>query len=179
MPIVTRIVPPEMKDLPRMLEIEARSFSSPWESEMFVQALHSPGVSGVLLETIQTYRLSKYVRREIIGFLIYRNEKSRLDVWNLAVDPKHRGRGCGTILIDHLKQRLSRGRRHSIRALVGEYNLLGQVFLRSCDFRCEKVVHRCCNAPYADMDAYSMEYWKPFIPRNRLQFGGFANAADV
>lgn len=170
--ITTRIDLIEEKDLPQILKIEQESFSNPWTLKDFIQAFRIREVLGVKLE----------IEREFVGFLLFcRTNADVLEIWNMAIDLKFRRMGYGTILIEHLKERLARVRcRKKICTLVSEYNLSGQLFLQSCDFRCRKIVRQYWDAPdTGGADAYSMEYCKPFIPRNRLHFGGFVNATDV
>jgi len=178
-----QIRPLEKEDLPRVLEIEKASFLPPWTAKDFAWAFYARGMSNVLLRVTETkfgfFRTR--AKQSTVGYLVYRTERSILDVWNMAIDPRFRRQGYGTILIDYLKGRLIRGvRRKKIRVLISELNLPGQLFLRSCGFRCEEIVHRCWNtAETGDVDAYSMEFYKPHIPRNRLQFGGLTDVANI
>ena len=178
--IVIQIVPIDpKKDLFRILEVEQASFPIPWTLEDFVQTFRLREVVGVKLEIIKgsSFRLRRsktQTKWELVGFLLFcRTSVDTLEIGNMAVDLKFRRMGYGTMLIEHLKQRLSRVRhRKKICILINEYNPTGQLFLRSCDFRCEKIVRQLGNA-----DMYSMEYHKLFVPRNRL--GGFVYASDV
>ena len=195
--IVTQIVQPEMKYLPRMVEIEECCYTSPWTAKEFIRAFRTRSMIGVLLEAfdvdefdvdemvlemgtmlcgcpfIPPGKFKVRVSQGIVGYLVYRLEKGVMHVWNLAIDPEHRRMGHGTALVDYLKKRLIRGRRRKIQVVVNEYDLPGQLFLQSAGFRCEEIVHGYRNLK---ADCYSMQYCKPFVSRNRLQFGGFADA---
>ena len=190
--IVTQVVQPEMKHLPRMVEIEERCYTSPWTAEEIIRAFRTRSMIGVLLEVFdedemvvppdavpcgcphcQPERFKVRVSQGIVGYLFYRLEKNMMDVWNLSIDPEHHRKGYGTALVDYLKERLIRGRRRRIRAVVNEYDLSGQLFLQSAGFRCEEILHGYRNLK---ADCYLMQYHKPFVPRNRFQFGGFADA---
>ena len=186
--IVTQIVPIDLKkDLPQVLEIEQASFSNQWTLEDFARAFHLREVVGVRLEIIErssfwSWHSKMQTKWKLVGFLLFcRISTSVLEIWNMAVNPKFRRMGCGTILIEHLKQRLSRfPRRKKICTLISEYNLAGQLFFQSCGFRCEKIVRQYWDVPDTrNIDAYSMEYHKLFVPHNRLQFGGFVDVVDI
>jgi len=186
--IVMQIIPIDLKkDLSRILEVEQASFSVPWTPEDFVRTFRLREMVGVKLEIIKgsSFRLwcsKTQTKRELVGYLLfYRTSVDTFEIWNMAVDLKFRRMGCGTILIEHLKQRLSRvPRRKKICTLINEYNLTGQLFLQSCGFHCKKIVRQYWNLPdVGNVDTYSMEYCKLSVPRNRLQFGEFVNASDV
>ena len=186
--ILTQIVTIDpKKDLPQVLEIEQASFSIQWTLEDFIRAFRLREVVGVKLEIIErssfwSWCSKTQTKRKLVGFLLFcRISTSVLEIWNMAVDPKFHRMGYGTILIEHLKQRLSRvPHRKKICTLISEYNLVGQLFFQSCGFRCEKIVRQYWDVPDTkNMDAYSMEYHKLFVPRNRLQFGGFVDVVDI
>lgn len=69
---------------------------------------------------------------EIVGFVIYELMNRRIQLHNLVVSQKHRKKGIGSILIDKLKEKLSK--RNKISAEVRETNLQVQMFLKSKDF---------------------------------------------
>jgi len=83
-------------DLPEVVAIERRAFTSAWSLAMFVLELSKP--SGICLAAV--------VDGELAGYLIC----SRYDtVWHLmdiAVDPLRQRRGIATALITSLLQRL-------------------------------------------------------------------------
>jgi ribosomal-protein-alanine N-acetyltransferase len=82
-------------DLPQVIAVERRSFSTPWSLAMFVLELSKP--SGVCLAASSG--------DELVGYLVC----SRYDrVWhlmNVAVDPARRREGIAGLLIERLLER--------------------------------------------------------------------------
>src|SRR6266513_1022743 len=83
-------------DLPGVLAIERRSFTTPWSLAMFVLELSKP--SGICLAATRG--------GELVGYLVC----SRYDrVWhlmNVAIDPEERRQGLATALIGELLDRV-------------------------------------------------------------------------
>ena len=132
-------------DMPAVLRIERDSFDDPWTEEEFL---------GYLRERITIGQVAE--RGEIVvGYVVYRLHRARIEVVNLAVDPRERRRGVGTRLVGGLVQKLSAGRRRSITAKVRERNVAAQLFLRSCGFRAVCVLH---GAYDAGEDGYLMRF---------------------
>jgi [ribosomal protein S18]-alanine N-acetyltransferase len=79
-------------DLPSVLSIERRAFSTPWSLAMFVLELSKP--SGICLAASD--------RSGLVGYLVC---SRYADVWhlmNVAVDPQRRREGVATQLIERL-----------------------------------------------------------------------------
>jgi ribosomal-protein-alanine N-acetyltransferase len=79
-------------DLPSVLAIERRAFTTPWSLAMFVLELSKP--SGICL--------AAYDRMGLVGYLVC---SRYADVWhlmNVAVDPQRRREGVATQLIERL-----------------------------------------------------------------------------
>lgn len=188
--IIAQVKPIDGRNLSRILEIEQSSFSCPWTLEDIVRMYRSQEMSGVSLEVTDkqpVFSLCSKTRSkcEIVGFLFfYRRGEDTIEIWNMAVDPKFRRQGYGTILIEHIKRKLTLGsRRKKIHVALHEDNLRAQLFLRSCGFLCEEIVgferNNSDSKPSVSADVYMMMYREPFIPRNRLQFGGFVDASNI
>jgi [ribosomal protein S18]-alanine N-acetyltransferase len=83
-------------DLPQVIAIERRTFTTPWSLAMFVLELSKS--SGLCLAATDG-------DGELLGYLIC----SRFDtVWhlmNIAVDPSERRRGIGSALLDQMIER--------------------------------------------------------------------------
>jgi [ribosomal protein S18]-alanine N-acetyltransferase len=77
-------------DLPQVLAIERRAFTSPWSLSMFVLELSKP--SGIYLAAVQG--------TEIIGYVICARYVEAYHVMTLAVAPEHRREGIASILLD-------------------------------------------------------------------------------
>ena len=72
-------------DIPEIIEIEQRSFISPWTRGMFVQTLASPvSHSFVMIDG-----------QRITGYIILYQAGLEIHIMNIAVHPDHRRQGIG------------------------------------------------------------------------------------
>jgi ribosomal-protein-alanine N-acetyltransferase len=85
-------------DLPQVVAIERRAFTSPWSLAMFVLELSKP--SGVCL--------AAEVEGELAGYLICSRYDTVWHVMNIAVDPELRRRRIATTLLETLIGRVER-----------------------------------------------------------------------
>jgi [ribosomal protein S18]-alanine N-acetyltransferase len=83
-------------DLPHVVALERRAFTSPWSLAMFVLELSKP--SGICLAAM--------VEDELVGYLICSRYDTVWHVMNIAVDPDRRRRGIATALIGALLERI-------------------------------------------------------------------------
>ncbi len=83
-------------DLPQVVAIERRAFTSPWSLAMFVLELSKP--SGVCLAAVSG--------EELAGYLICSRYDTVWHVMNVAVDPDLRRRRIATTLIERLLERV-------------------------------------------------------------------------
>ena len=83
-------------DLPQVVAIERRAFTTPWSLAMFVLELSKP--SGVCLAAV--------VETELAGYLVCSRYDTVWHVMNVAVDPDRRRRGIATALISALLERI-------------------------------------------------------------------------
>jgi len=91
-------------DLPAVLSIERRAFTTPWSLAMFVLELSKP--SGICLAATSNDRL--------IGYLVC---SRYADVWhlmNVAIEPRHRRTGIATTLIEQLFDEAGAGSRYTL-----------------------------------------------------------------
>jgi ribosomal-protein-alanine N-acetyltransferase len=79
-------------DLPQVIAIERRAFTTPWSLAMFVLELSKP--SGICLAAMQDDR--------IVGYLVCSRYDTIWHLMNVAVDGRLRRRRIATRLIDHL-----------------------------------------------------------------------------
>jgi [ribosomal protein S18]-alanine N-acetyltransferase len=79
-------------DLPAVISIERRSFSTPWSLAMFVLELSKP--SGICL--------AAEAGNELAGYLVCSRYEGVWHLMNVAVDPRLRRRGIATRLISQL-----------------------------------------------------------------------------
>jgi [ribosomal protein S18]-alanine N-acetyltransferase len=82
-------------DLPQVIAIERRAFTTPWSLAMFVLELSKP--SGVCLAAVQDGSL--------VGYLICSRYDRAWHLMNIAVDPAARGRGLARALLQQLLDR--------------------------------------------------------------------------
>ena len=83
-------------DLPQVVAIERRAFTTPWSLAMFVLELSKP--SGVCL--------AADVENELVGYLVCSRYDAIWHVMNIAVDPDRRRRGIAIALIGALLERV-------------------------------------------------------------------------
>jgi [ribosomal protein S18]-alanine N-acetyltransferase len=134
------------RDFPEILGIENESFEFPWREEDFIRLLRRRNYVGVVAET----------NDRIAGYMVYEHNKGRIDLLNLAVDPKFRRAGAGTALIARLIAKLSHSRNPVLSVSVRDSNLSAHLFFRSLGFRCVQVQHNYYDNT-AD-DAYDFVY---------------------
>lgn len=134
------------RDMPEVLEIEHGSYEFPWSEEDFVRYMRQRNVIGMVAEHDD----------QIVGFMIYELHKKRVHPLSVAVHPDWRRRNIGTALIDQLKAKSCKERRHKIVMEVRETNLTGQLFLKSVSFRAVAVVPGGWD--FTADDAYVMKY---------------------
>jgi len=85
-------------DLPEVVAIERRAFTSPWSLAMFVLELSKP--SGICL--------AAEVEGELVGYLICSRYDTVWHIMNVAVDPELRRRRIATTLLETLIGRVER-----------------------------------------------------------------------
>jgi [ribosomal protein S18]-alanine N-acetyltransferase len=84
-------------DLPQVVAIERRAFSTPWSLAMFVLELSKP--SGVCLAAA--------VEDELVGYLVCSRYDLVWHIMNVSVDPDRRRRGIATAMLLSLFERVS------------------------------------------------------------------------
>jgi ribosomal-protein-alanine N-acetyltransferase len=90
-------------DLPQVVAIERRAFTSPWSLAMFVLELSKP--SGICLAAEIPGPSGE---PELGGYLICSRYDTVWHVMNVAVDPTRRRRGIATAMINALLERVER-----------------------------------------------------------------------
>jgi ribosomal-protein-alanine N-acetyltransferase len=87
-------------DLPQVVAIERRSFTTPWSLAMFVLELSKP--SGICLAA----EVVADDARELAGYMICSRYDTVWHVMNVSVDPDRRRRGIASALLDALIARI-------------------------------------------------------------------------
>jgi ribosomal-protein-alanine N-acetyltransferase len=95
-------------DLPQVLAIERRAFTSPWSLSMFVLELSKP--SGIYLAAVRG--------TEIIGYVICARYVEAYHVMTLAVAPEHRREGIASILLDAVIARAGEDANYTLEVRV-------------------------------------------------------------
>jgi ribosomal-protein-alanine N-acetyltransferase len=85
-----------LDDLAEIEEIERRSYPTPWSRSMFAGELAKP--SSICLGAFE----AEGEDGALVGYLIVSRYVDAWHVMNVAVDPEHRGRGVGTMLLERL-----------------------------------------------------------------------------
>ena len=79
-------------DLPQVIAIERRAFTTPWSLAMFVLELSKP--SGICLAATRAGR--------VVGYLVCSRYDTVWHVMNVAVDDRLLREGIASALLDHL-----------------------------------------------------------------------------
>ena len=83
-------------DLPQVVAIERRAFTTPWSLAMFVLELSKP--SGICL--------AAELETELVGYLVCSRYDTVWHLMNIAVEPDWRRRGIGSALLQALLERV-------------------------------------------------------------------------
>jgi ribosomal-protein-alanine N-acetyltransferase len=79
------------QDLDEVLEIEAQSFPTPWSRVLFERELSTPFARAFVAEDGQ--------KKGVLGYLCFWLVDGEAHILNLAVHPRRRNRGVGTLLL--------------------------------------------------------------------------------
>jgi len=152
------------RDMQEVMDIERGCFEFPWTEEDFLCCLRQRNCIGMVAERAD----------QIVGFMVYELQKSRLRILNFAVSGDTRRQGVGVQMMQRLVDKLSQQRRKEIILEVRETNLEAQLFFKVQGFRALSVLRN----HYDDTteDAYYMQYRLdassgaelPFSPQNRI-----------
>jgi ribosomal-protein-alanine N-acetyltransferase len=93
-------------DLPQVVAIERRAFTSPWSLAMFVLELSKPSGICLAAELPEPPDAAGRVRNVLVGYLICSRYDTVWHVMNVAVDPTLRRRGIATAMIERLLERV-------------------------------------------------------------------------
>jgi ribosomal-protein-alanine N-acetyltransferase len=137
------------RDMPEVLDIEARSFDHVWTEDDFLAALRNRSTIGMVGE----------LDDRVVSYMLYDLHPTKLHVLNFAVDMDWRRRGVGTQMVTKLIGKLSGHRRTKITLAVRESNLDAQRFWAAQDF----VATRVLRGFYEDSkeDAYAFKFAIP------------------
>ena len=83
-----KIRPASLEDIPAIVRLENATHQLPWTSQQFISSMEV-GHYSVVLEEAET----------ILGFAIYSPIIPESHLLNIAIDPKHQGKGLGKKLL--------------------------------------------------------------------------------
>jgi ribosomal-protein-alanine N-acetyltransferase len=130
-------------DLPQVVAIERRAFTSPWSLAMFVLELSKP--SGICLAAQATPQAAggepagrDRIEGELVGYLICSRYDTVWHIMNVAVDPDLRRRRIATTLLETLIARVERDAQLTLevrRSNAGAIELYERFGFRSAGVR--------------------------------------------
>jgi [ribosomal protein S18]-alanine N-acetyltransferase len=135
-------------DLPQVVAIERRAFTTPWSLAMFVLELSKP--SGVCLAAESA--------GELVGYVICSRYDTVWHVMNIAVDPDRLRRGIGSALLGALLERV--GPDAQITLEVCRSNHVAFAMYEGFGFRSAGVRRRY----YADTGEDAVTMWRTQPP---------------
>lgn len=142
------------RDLPQVLDIERRSFDTPWDEQDFENALRC---QTIIARVVECGRHGD----DVGGFILYELQKGQVEIINIAVDPRYRLQGVGSLLVQDRKDKATRGRRKIILA-IRERNLAGQLFFRANGFRAVSLLREFYQDGSGE-DAYLLRWSAPSL----------------
>ncbi|HXD66831.1 MAG TPA: ribosomal protein S18-alanine N-acetyltransferase [Solirubrobacteraceae bacterium] len=92
-------------DLPQVIAIERRAFTTPWSLAMFVLELSKP--SGLCLAAVDD-------SDQLLGYLICARYDTVWHLMNIAVDPAMRRRGIARTLLEQMIERAGADREYTL-----------------------------------------------------------------
>jgi ribosomal-protein-alanine N-acetyltransferase len=121
-------------DLPQVVAIERRAFTSAWSLAMFVLELSKPSGICLAAEIAGPSR----AERELGGYLICSRYDTVWHVMNVAVDPTQRRRRIATAMLERLLERVGRDAQLTLevrRSNAGAISLYERFGFRSAGVR--------------------------------------------
>jgi ribosomal-protein-alanine N-acetyltransferase len=101
-----KIRPLGYADLPQVIAIERRAFTTPWSLAMFVLELSKP--SGVRLAAVDR------ASGKLMGYLVCARYDTVFHLMNIAVDPALRRRGIGWALLREMIERAGPAQQYTL-----------------------------------------------------------------
>ena len=122
-----------LRDLDRILEIECASFGADaYDRNLFADHLRARG--GLFLAVERG--------RRVCGYLMASARGERAELVSIAVDPRARGQGAASALIESALRRLKRRRAARLSLMVKASNLPAEAFYMKYGFRRVRRVRR-------------------------------------
>lgn len=124
------------RDIAALADIHDLSFKRPWSADEMAALLAEHNTVRALVARKQVFLGPK----RPVGFIIFRSAADEAEVLTIAVDPSHRGRGYGRLLLEEATRRLYRDRIAALFLEVEETNRSALSLYRALGF--EKVGER-------------------------------------
>ena len=99
-------------DISQIEEIEKSSFSKPWSEKWLTDEINKP----------DDFFWVATDGDNILGYAVVGKLGAEAELYNIAVDNAHRGRGIGNALMEHLKKEVSKGGVEKVFLEVRERN---------------------------------------------------------
>lgn len=91
----------KLEDLPRVVEIEKLSYSTPWSRETFMGEIQNDIISFPLV-------VVEKPEEQVVAYVIYWRVQDDVQINNVAVHPDYRGRGIGEAMLRSTVDRLKK-----------------------------------------------------------------------
>jgi [ribosomal protein S18]-alanine N-acetyltransferase len=127
--------------------IECLSFKEPWTYKEVRRAIRNP--------CVRCMGMVACIDEEIVGYVMYENQKTQLEILNLAVSPKYRRSGIGKALVTKLVSKMSPDTRTAILAPIVEDNLEAHLFFKAIGFKCTGTTPRFFDGVDGYRDSYN------------------------
>lgn len=143
-------------DIRRMLDIEKRCFSIPWDAEDFKYALSQRN----------TIAMVACIDDRVVGHFVYQIFANEIVVLNFAISPKYQRKGFGRKMVDYLKTKMKSGMtlRNCIRLVCSDRNLIAHLFFKACGFTADKVERHAFGL---GEDGYQFKFYAPSVKKVR------------
>lgn len=126
-----RTRPMRPDDLDRVMEIEEQSFPTPWPASAYRYEIeHNTAATYVVLENSEPAG-----QASIFGYAGFWRIVDEAHISTIAVDPRHRGRGLGKLLLLLVIRQAELEGADCVTLEVRRSNLVAQALYRRCGFR--------------------------------------------
>lgn len=112
-------------DLPALLDLERRSFATPWPEGAFARELELPQAEVWLVEDHGG---------DVVGYVDLWLLEGEVEILNVAVDPQRRRGGIGRALLDKVRERLDEHDAEAVFLEVRRGNEAAIGLYRACGF---------------------------------------------
>lgn len=101
-----------LSDVSQIDRIEKSSFSTPWSEKWLIEEINKPDDLFWVIED----------EKNVLGYAVVGKLGTEAELYNIAVDNAHRGKGIGNALMENLKKELSESGTEAVFLEVRETN---------------------------------------------------------